>query len=144
MLHIIENAFKNIDAEMLEMNKKFVIETKNAMYDAGEKAGRNRIVAMIKIAGSKKMYALLNQSVSNALNEMDKITADMISNRNSKIESKLKAKNIDNIPNFEIIYNNGSGNGYFKVGEHNIHIQTILAGGYNIQKLHQRTLCKVN
>ncbi len=144
MLHIIENAFKDIDLKMFAMNRNFVIETQNAMYDAGENAGRNRIAEMIKIAGSKKMYALLNQSTKNAIKEMQEITADMIRNRNEKIVSKLKAKEINEIPSFDIEINDGSGNGYFKAGEHNVHIRTILAGGYNIQKLHQRTLIKVS
>ncbi|MDA8977552.1 hypothetical protein N9F71_00865, partial [bacterium] len=143
MLHIIENAFKNIDLEMLEMNRKFVIEAQEAMFSVEAVRGY-LIAARQKIAGSKKMYALLNQSTENAVKEINEITADMIRSRNEKIVSKLKAKEINEIPSFDIEINNGSGNGYFKAGEHNVHIRTILAGGYNIQKLHQRTLTKVS
>ncbi len=143
MLHIIENAFKDIDLEMFEMNRKFVIETQRAMFSV-EAARGYLIAARQKIAGSKKMYALLIQSRENAVKEINEITADMIRNRNEKIVSKLKAKEINEIPSFDIEINNGSGNGYFKAGEHNVHIRTILAGGYNIQKLHQRTLTKVS
>lgn len=144
MLHIIENAFKDIDAEMFAMNRNFVVETIRAMNNVEVSAGLNWLVERHKIAGSKKMYSLLNQSTENAVKEMDEITADMIRNRNDKIVSKLKAKEINEIPSFDIKINNGSGNGYFKAGEHNVHIRTILAGGYNIQKLHQRTLTKVS
>lgn len=143
MLHIIENAFKDIDAEMLEMNRRFVVETIDAMNSVDLPAGFSRLEAKHKIAGSKKMYALLSLGFNSAIDEMDKITADMIRNRNEKIVAKLKKKGIESIPSFDVVYDNGSGNGRFKAGEHNVHIETILAGGYNIQRLHQRTLCHV-
>lgn len=143
MLNIIQNAFKKIDAKMFEMNRNFVIETQNAMQDVDAPAGLSRIEARHKIAGSKKMYALLSQGRTYALEQMQEITADMIRNRNEKIVSKLKAKGIQSIPSFDVVYDNGSGNGRFKAGQHNVHIETILAGGYNIQRLHQRTLCHV-
>ena len=77
--------------------------------------------------------------------KITKHTKDIIKNRNDRIVAKLKKKGIEDIPSFEIVWDSGNnnGDGYFKAGKHVVHIQTILAGGYHIQRLHQRTICHV-
>ena len=56
----------------------------------------------------------------------------------------LRKKEVTEIPEFKLVeYSNGV-EGFFDVAGHKVHIRTILAGGYNIQCLHARTLVNIN
>tara|TARA_B100001093_G_C26070770_1_gene694398 strand:+ start:45 stop:515 length:471 start_codon:yes stop_codon:yes gene_type:complete len=153
MLNIIANAFKEIDAEMLERNLAWAVEAliafKNVEMESG--AGVNffdahtaKVNKRLEIVGSKAMYAIFEYGNAEYVAEkITKLTNNIIKNRNARIVAKLKKKGIEEIPSFEILWNGSNGDGRFEAGEHTVHIETILAGGYNIQRLHQRTLCHV-
>ena len=153
MLHIIENAFKEIDAEMLERNLAWAVKALIAFNNVERKSGagvdyfdahNDMVNKRLEIVGSKAMYQIFSYGNADSVaEEITKLTDNIIKNRNARIVAKLKKKGIEEIPSFEILWNGSNGDGRFEAGEHNVHIETILAGGYNIQRLHQRTLCHV-
>ena len=72
-----------------------------------------------------------------------KNVAAIIKKRNDRIGRALIKQGINEIPEFTLIHCSDGYEGTFIVAGHKVHIETILAGGYNIQCLHQRTLIKV-
>lgn len=63
--------------------------------------------------------------------------------RDGRIIKKLHDKGVYSIPEFEADADNGF-TGFFTVGEYAVTIQMIVAGGYNVQRIHNRVLVTVN
>jgi hypothetical protein len=98
----------------------------------------------IKWFGGKSMMNLIaDRGLEQGLLNMRKNTEALISKRNNQIISALTKKGVTEIPEFELKSVSDGYEGVFTIGEHRVEIRTILAGGYNIQRIHQRTLVKV-
>lgn len=115
-------------------------------------ASRDRSVSinyekMFDVCGGKANY--INFSESNLKHvkiDEAKHTHDCIEKRDTIIIKKLMANGINEIKNFDVTIDD-TNNGYhgrFDVDGHVIHIYLIYAGGYNIQKLHTRTLVTID
>jgi hypothetical protein len=104
----------------------------------------NRHYAMISWYGSKAMMNILcERGRAGALEAMAKNTDRVIAKRDANIIKALEKKGVTSIPDFELIERSDGVEGEFHVDGHIVTIRTILAGGYNIQCLHQRTLITV-
>lgn len=65
--------------------------------------------------------------------------------RDGRIIKKLHDKGVYSIPEFEAEADADNGfTGFFTVGEYAVTIQMIVAGGYNVQRIHNRVLVTVN
>lgn len=98
--------------------------------------------------GGKTMYnRLTGHSREGAIAEMVKMCDHTITARNATIASKLLKAEITEVLESTFVYTNDGFNGTFSVitnsGKKVVRIDTIVAGGYNIQCAHYRTLVKV-
>lgn len=97
------------------------------------------------LAGGKTWLAAIwvNPTEANRAEFIGKNVKGLIARRDAQIIAALTKVGVTSIPEFELIETSDGVEGTFVVAGHRVTIRTILAGGYNIQCLHQRTLVKV-
>ena len=103
---------------------------------------------LYKVAGGKTLAEKLKGISSDmAVDIALKDAQAVINTRNAKMAKKLEQSEITKIVDNNIEVNSDGFNGSFLVdtnkGRKWVRINTIIAGGYNIQALHYRTLVKV-
>lgn len=162
MLNQINNAFADLDQRMQTAAIDFAKEKKEGYSTAraekeaqikewiteGKMNPRNRYAAMLNwqldYFGSRGlMDTILYRSWSDAVDKINKSTQSKIDRRNTQIIKALEKKGVSEIPEFELVECSDGLEGYFEVAGNQVMIRTILAGGYNIQCLHARTLVKI-
>jgi len=164
MINTINNAFAALDAKLIANDQAWAnakldgFAAFRAEAEAGFKAndpkfnsltsGYGRFcysAAAIQWFGSKAMVALITgRGREGGLQNMQKNTEALIAKRNAQIIKALIKAEVTELPAFELVESSDGYEGWFKVGDKTVSIRTILAGGYNIQRLHQRTLVKVS
>lgn len=138
----LDTAFAELNAAMLARQLDWAKGRKEAMnaLTGHQKLTERKIAA----AGSKQWYNVLNgRSWDMIVPLVEKNVAALIAKRDAQIIKALAKKGITEIPEFELAHMSDGYEGTFYVAGHTVTIRTILAGGYNIQCLHQRTLVKV-
>lgn len=105
-----------------------------------------RYQRMFEIAGGKTYYQMWQGCNEEMIREvMIKNARAVAAKRNAKIAAKLVKAEITQIVDACVAYCRDGFNGTFKInGDRIVTVESILAGGYNIQRLHQRVLVKIS
>jgi hypothetical protein len=156
MISQLDTAFAPLDADVLENSIKW-IEGRNAALNAfresedGKKARSNRWLyygQVFAICGGKTWYAVINHSNADTRAAfIKKNCAKIAARRNAAIAKKLAKAEITAIVGSDFQHSTSGFDGTFQVntnaGDRVVIINTIIAGGYNIQCRHLRVLTKI-
>lgn len=142
---------KKVEDGSVEWFKKRAEELKQFKADNRELARKDQWAYYDKlwaIAQGKGNYSLLQYGWSNDVEKrIRKSEQDNAAKRNFKISNSLEKLGITEVISSKINHSQNGFNGYFEVetdkGTKRIAIDTIFAGGYNIQRAHFRVLVKV-
>lgn len=96
-------------------------------------------------AGGKTWYNIFYGRNRTMIEEaVRKSAQNTAKKRNHKIADKLQKKGVEEVLEASVVYCTDGFRGVFKInGDKFVTIESILAGGYNIQRLHQRVLVNV-
>lgn len=153
IMNQLNEVFVDMDARVLESSKKWVLERRDAMYEFLDSAEAKEMKMQkyqkaFDIAGGKTWYNVINgNDVESILAFVEKNCKAVATKRNASIAKKLEKAGVTEVISQEFERTNDGFNGVFGVmtdaGAKRVIIETIYAGGYNVQCLHLRVLVKV-
>lgn len=153
MIKNLEITFAEMDAEVLAKQTKWALGRavairefyKTEEYQALRKDQWKLYDRLFQIAGGKTWYNIFNGRNDEMISEVVAKNCEAIAEkRNATIVAKLAKNGITEIGELEFNRTDDGFNGVFVFNGARVEIRTIIAGGYNIQCLHQRTLVYVN
>lgn len=148
----LNNAFAALNVEIAERQQTWAKARKDALTaKVAELKDRRRAMGeyayyaeVFAVAGGKTWYNIFHGRNWQQISELvTKNTEALIAKRDAQIIKALNKAGINEIPEFTLTEFSDGIEGTFIVAGHKVTIRTILAGGYNIQCLHVRTLVKV-
>lgn len=153
IMNKLDEIFAEMDAKVLESSKKWALERQAAVYeflrsDEAKEMKMQKYQKAFDIAGGKGWYNVIyGNSDEYILAFVEKNCAAIVKKRNANIAKKLEKAEVKEVISNEFSRSNDGFNGVFHVkcdnGVKKVSIESIYAGGYNIQCLHQRVLVKV-
>ena len=150
----LENFFAEQDALTLESQITWAMKQATALrafkasakYQELRKKGAWGLYERLHaIAGGKTWYQVLTQGDEDIAAFCAKAAKNTAQKRNARIAAKLDAAGVTEVTSAQVEYCPDGFNGVFQInGDRTVTVQSILAGGHNIQCLHQRVLVKVS
>lgn len=154
----LNEVFKPLDEKVLAESKKWARERQEAIWDF-EKSDECQELRRVKntwkrydrlftIAGGKSWYQVFTSYIGEQLDDyIAKNCRSIAAKRNASIAAKLNKAGVTEVVSEEFTSTNDGFDGLFIVntdaGQKKVTINTVYAGGYNIQCLHLRVLVKV-
>lgn len=156
IIESLNNVFAEMDARVEESSVAWGLERTKALrefkqseeYEAIRKDAYKLYAKLHSIAGGKTWYDIFNTNSTTRIEEIMRTNAQKTAEkRNTSIANKLEKAGVSEVLS-EVYNRTGDGfNGVFVVntdkGKKRVTVETIYAGGYNIQCLHLRVLVKV-
>jgi hypothetical protein len=152
----LEEIFAEMDAKVLAGSQDWAKGRAEAVreFEANEenrKLRRSNVWGFYKqvhgLAGGKTWYAVVKQSEQVRSKFVEKNCKATVDRRNASIAKKLLKAEVAEVLSNEFTWTKDGFNGIFRVntdkGEKRVKIETIYAGGYNIQCLHLRVLVNI-
>lgn len=148
----LDNAFATLNAHIADRQMNWAKGRKEALTAKISEIGQNRrkmgeaayYDEVFAVAGGKTWYNIFHGRNWSQISEIvAKNIAALIAKRDAQIIKALNKAGITEIPEFELVEVSDGIEGTFYIADHKVTIRTILAGGYNVQCLHMRTLVKV-
>jgi hypothetical protein len=152
----LQALFAELDADVLENSLKWAEGRIKALREFKESDEYKAICRdawtvypkMYDICGGKTWFNVFNgNTIESAMAFVEKNCAATVESRNAKIAAKLEKAGVKTLENGEVVYNSDGFNGVYTIdteqGRKIVKIDTIIAGGYNIQCRHLRVLVKI-
>ena len=152
----LEKIFADTDAEFIQKQIKWGLERKQAVadfynteeYKELRKNAFKLYAHLHAIAGGKTWFNVFHGCNDAMVTEfIIKNCTAIVEKRNAKIAKKLIDAGIVEVLESNYVRANDGFNGVFSVitnnGQKTVSVNTVYAGGYNIQCVHHRTIVKI-
>lgn len=145
----ITDALSVADAKIAEQSKAWALHMLEQIkaYKASTSPTKWNYNEMFSICGGKIWYHESTYGASSLLAFVEKNCKNNSTKRNAKIALQLEKAGIVEVLSGGIVWNDNGFDGTFEVltnqGIKRVIVETITAGGYNIQCFHLRVLVKI-